>query len=232
MSRYCEDCGADISHKGNRAKRCDEDQRAFHAGREKDRYSRVKDAISSRRILHRQGAADYEPAEVLKVVNYTHGGSPKPSLAPPRPGQHWTHDQVTRVQRLHAMASAGDDELPDQSTWDEVATRQRDNRVMFPAADTGPDRGFRGGREVPPISNYAAAGMLHRPSGRAGQRALQDHNSDRFGGRVTPPPAIHSGQLSSSMPSLQAAEQQAQAEAGARQQHLRDQARFLLPGRR
>src|SRR5262249_13578010 len=74
-------CGADISNKGNRAKRCDDHQRAFHASRQRDYYGRVKDAVSTRRILRRQGMAEYEGPHDTEVIDYTVAS---PALTIPR----------------------------------------------------------------------------------------------------------------------------------------------------
>jgi hypothetical protein len=214
-------CHIDISHKGNRAKRCDDHQAAFHASRERDRYSRVKDKISTHRILRRQGAEEYEGPHEDDVIDYTRG-DPQPGLRPltgyRSPSRH---DTARRVQEDHARRLA--DAEPDQASWDEVVNRQPDRRVAFPPApgSSALAGGFRGRGEVPEITDWASAGQFYRPSPAAGQRALQAHTSDRFGGRVEYPPAIHSGQLESNAPHLQAREAVQAAQVRQASEHSR-----------
>jgi hypothetical protein len=185
MRKCIEDqCDADISHKGNRAKRCDEHQRAFHAAQERSRYGRVKDAISTRRVLRRQGAAEYEPPEELEVIDYTRG-DPLPGMRPlsrRSPGQHWTHDHATRVQRLRAMQESGEGE--ELSSWDAIQQRAKapGHRVMFPPAPGSPaaSGGFSSYDAPRPPDFPDVAGELYRP-GPAINTGANGHLFDRWG---------------------------------------------------
>jgi hypothetical protein len=93
------------------------------------------------------------------------------------------------VAQARAARESADDEQPDQATWNELANRQPDSRVSFPAPSWSPaavGNQFRSYDDPGPVVNSAAAGELYRPSPASGQRALHGHLVDRFGGRVDP----------------------------------------------
>jgi hypothetical protein len=231
VSRYCEDCGADISHKGNRAKRCDEHQRAFHAARERGRYDRVKDTISTRRILRRRGAADYEPAEVPEFGGDGRSKPPTPDDRP-RPWRQPPHlDHNTRVRMQKANSAEAD-----MSSWANLqATRNSGRYVTFnaPSPEPAPDpwgrstrrsRGHfsgkdRGGDEIPIV----------RSSG-AGERAVAQQQV-RFGGRVEIRQA-QAGMLCAPPPTMVQAEQRVAEQHRQASEHVRTQAGYNAWSRR
>lgn len=206
--RRCHDCGQPLRGRGGRATRCGPCQAAVNKVRDADRHAANRERRSTLRRLARQGLSEAEPEDLVnEVVNYTRAEQ-APRLDPAFPYRpNPRHDAATRAS-LDLHESASDE--PDQATaWDRMFHRgNSDGGVIFPAPNMGTSgRGIRGRDSVPEITDWAAAGMLHRPSPAAGQRAMQAHVQDRFGGKVAMSPPIHSGQLESNAPHLQAREQ-------------------------
>src|SRR5690349_6375748 len=107
-----DDCHAYISHKGNGAKRCDTQQKAYHASRQRDYYTRVKDAISTRRVHQRQGLSDPAPEDIgAVVVDYSNDGYQVPGEYLKFPhAQVACHHHVTRQAMQRAAQKRGEDE--------------------------------------------------------------------------------------------------------------------------
>jgi hypothetical protein len=189
-------CGAEVS---GRRKRCKECRRKLQRSLDKRRYH-------ERRA---QNASDYEHMDDLPVIDYTVADQ-APQLAPPAPGRNPRHDRAAWFAAEHARQIREADEDPELATWEGVMARVTadDRRVSFyPAPDMGrPVRGFRGRGEAPEITSWDVEGMLYRPSPVAGQRAVEAHVHDPWGGRVTPAPPVHSSQLSSAVPYVEARE--------------------------
>ena len=172
-SRLClGGCGTEVS---GRRKRCPECRRLDRVRRERERYhnSRGQDIADS----------DHMDAPVVDyTVTTARPPSPDTPARPYRP--HWTHDNATRIRVLETM-NAADDELltPDQSTWDELANREPDTRILFPAAQGSPAADgspFRRGREAREVTNHAANGTLWRSApGTSGPG--RGHLVDRWG---------------------------------------------------
>ena len=208
-TRLCEGgCGREVS---SRRRRCPECKRAYRAQKARDAYRAVRDRVADRY----DGDDEVPVPEVL--VDYSGGGAHRPTGRQPA-RNNARHDTARRVAMDYQAQHAGD---PDMRSWDELSVRQPDNRVTFPAPSFGPEPGFRGGRETPPITDWASAGQLYRPSHAAAQRMVQGHASDRFGGRVQYPAPIHSSQVSSSVPYVEQRERVQAEETRRASDHIR-----------
>jgi hypothetical protein len=135
-----------------------------------------------------QDAETYEHVDDGPVIDYSGGGFARPGeLKPQARGQHWAHDQVTRIQRLHtAQISGADDDVPRHGVrpWDGLRARQQqaDDRVEFPPALGSPvygDNPFYSRGEPREITNWASEGLLFRPNPAAGEQALYEHLTRR-----------------------------------------------------
>ena len=207
-------CGTEVT---GRRKRCPECRRKLQR-------------LLDKRLYHAergQDASDYEHLDGDgEVVSYAHGGYAAPGLAPPVSYRaNPRHDLVTR-QRLDRAQADDDNEL---TSWDEMVAQPRNSGhfVDFHRSSTGHD--FRGRDEVPTIDNWTVEGMAYRQSAMAGQSMMHGHQSDRFGGRVSPPqPPIHSSQLAAPPSSMV----QAEAQVAAQERAASDHVRSMLPGRR
>lgn len=155
-SRPCSGgCGTQVS---GRRRRCPDCRLKFRAKQERERYHSGRG----------QDITDYEHLDDYgEVVDYTTSTAKPPTPDDPtRPyRQHWTHDNVTRIRRLHEMNSADDDE-PEITSWEELNARhrQRPNMVEFPAPPGTASNPFFAHRgPAGPPDNPAAAGVAFTP---------------------------------------------------------------------
>lgn len=178
----------DISHKGNRAKRCDTHQRAHHASAERSRYARVKDAVSTHRILKRQGAGEYVPPDDMEIIDYTVADT-APGLRP-RSGAYRTpllHDRAAWASHQLAQKSGEGDGR--RLSWSEVEERAErpddDRKVDFPSPEVSANVFYRRGRERPsgPPDNPAVDGELYRLRSTVSGPGMGHLAGDRFGRR-------------------------------------------------
>jgi hypothetical protein len=177
--------------------------------RDAERHASNRERVSTLRRLRRQGLNELDPDERQpdRIIDYTVADQ-RPRLAPLSPArQNPRHDTATRIRMDHQAQDVGDSEMTDWETLQAARARYGHTTVAFPAPPGSPERGFRGRDEAPQITDWAAAGELYRPSGRAGQAALAQQAQDRFGGRVSMPPPVHSSQISSSMSAMEQREQ-------------------------
>jgi hypothetical protein len=168
---------------------------------------------------------DPGPGEIQdtgEIIDYSHGGAHRPTGRQPARNNP-RHDTARWVAMDYQAQHAGD---PDMLSWDALASREPDNRtVVFPAPAGSPGNGFFGrSNETPPVTDYAAAGMLYQPSSLAGQRALQAHQANRFGPNVPDPVEVSSGMLASPPPNMVQAEVQVAEQLRLGSDHMRSQA--------
>jgi len=250
--KACIVCGADISHRGNRAKRCGEHQAQHEAAQERDRYNESRDRISTRRHLHRAGGAEYEPTE--PAVHGGDGRSRPPristtaeqaarvaaeeSLPERRPAyrQNPRHDAATRMKLDYADESGAE-----QSSWDQITGMPKaghyadfhpaQEAALPPADGWGRPYRQRAPRAEYVLDNPAALGAAFVSSSAAGHRVVQaQQHEGRFGPNVQPD-RPHSGQYATA-PGLQAQEQVAAEADQAHRQAIRSQVGYMLPGHR
>jgi hypothetical protein len=187
-------CHIDISHKGNRATRCDDHQKAFHASQERSRYDRVKNAVSTRRILRRQGLPEYEGPHEDTVIDYRTPDQAPKFLNIAR--GHPNHDAVTRARLKREKQEAEEESGADQADWSDLQA-VRAHHGMTTTSFPAPGMDMPGvdpiGRSVPrsrglydrdedhrELVNPAADGSLYVRSPASGQRAL--HQAQSGGG--------------------------------------------------
>jgi hypothetical protein len=173
--RTCLNCPNPVA---GRRKFCPSCRRQRRADQERIRYRDNAEAISTRRSLRRQGATQYDgPRDDEPAIDYTKG-SPRPELRPLSAYKDPRHDAALRARLDYAAQHAGEDDLPDQISWDDIVDRPTDTRVYFPppawspAATGNPLRSY----DAPgPPDHPDVAGVLYRPNSASCERALFDH---------------------------------------------------------
>lgn len=216
-TRLCEGgCGREVS---SRRRRCPACKKAYRAAKARDTYRAVRD-----RMADRYDGDDEVPVPEV-VVDYSGGGAHRPTGRQPA-RNNVRHDTARRVAMDYQARQIQEAEMADQSSWDRVMGRHTadDRSTLFPAPSLGPERGFRGGRETPAVTDFHAAGMAYRPSPAAGQRMAAAQAHDRWGGRVSPGPPIHSSQISSAVPYVEQRERVQVEQERQASEHIRSMA--------